>query len=105
MILRGNTAFAKPSSLEAKYFSENAPKMADCPWPRCCGGSFLILVKHCSAGRFAACPLSLALLQPGLPLTRHVVSASQMMISALLIQRTGRCIETHIQVFGSLGRV
>jgi len=47
----------------------------------------------------------LALLQPGLPLTRHVVSASQMMISALLIQRTGRCIETHIQVFGSLGRV
>ena len=35
-------------------------------------------------------------------LTRHVVAASQMLFSALLIHLTGGRIETHFHVFGSL---
>jgi hypothetical protein len=47
-------------------------------------------------------PVMLALLRPGKTLTRHVIAASQMLSSALLIHLTGGRIETHFHVFGSL---
>jgi hypothetical protein len=47
-------------------------------------------------------PLLLAYLRPGTVLTRHVIAASQILSSALLIHLTGGRIETHFHVFGSL---
>jgi hypothetical protein len=47
-------------------------------------------------------PVLLAFLRPGTTLTRHVIAASQMLASALLIHLTGGRIETHFHVFGSL---
>lgn len=47
-------------------------------------------------------PVLLAYLRPGTKLTRHVIAASQMLASALLIHLTGGRIETHFHVFGSL---
>jgi len=47
-------------------------------------------------------PVMLAFLRPGTTLTRHVIAASQMLSSALLIHLTGGRIETHFHVFGSL---
>ena len=47
-------------------------------------------------------PVLLAFLRPGTTLTRHVIAASQMLSSALLIHLTGGRIETHFHVFGSL---
>lgn len=47
-------------------------------------------------------PVLLAWLRPGTALTRHVIAASQMLSSALLIHLTGGRIETHFHVFGSL---
>ena len=47
-------------------------------------------------------PVLLAMLRPGTVLTRHVIAASQMLSSALLIHLTGGRIETHFHVFGSL---
>ncbi len=47
-------------------------------------------------------PILLALLKPGSPPTRYVISVSQMLWSALLIHLTGGRIETHFHVFGSL---
>jgi len=47
-------------------------------------------------------PLLMAWFRPGQPLTRHVIAASQMLSSALLIHLTGGRIETHFHVFGSL---
>jgi hypothetical protein len=47
-------------------------------------------------------PILLALFRPGTALTRHVIAASQMLSSALLIHLTGGRIETHFHVFGSL---
>jgi hypothetical protein len=47
-------------------------------------------------------PLLLAWLRPGTVLTRHVIAASQMLSSALLIHLSGGRIETHFHVFGSL---
>lgn len=47
-------------------------------------------------------PVLLAYLRPGTMLTRHVIAASQMLASALLIHLTGGRIETHFHVFGSL---
>ena len=47
-------------------------------------------------------PVLLAFLRPGTALTRHVIAASQMLSSALLIHLTGGRIETHFHVFGSL---
>jgi hypothetical protein len=47
-------------------------------------------------------PVMLAFLRPGTKLTRHVIAASQMLASALLIHLTGGRIETHFHVFGSL---
>lgn len=47
-------------------------------------------------------PIALALWLPGRTLTRHVIAAAQMLMSALLIHLTGGRIETHFHVFGSL---
>jgi len=47
-------------------------------------------------------PLLMAYLRPGATLTRHVIAASQMLSSALLIHLSGGRIETHFHVFGSL---
>jgi len=47
-------------------------------------------------------PVLLALLRPAAPVTRHVIAASQMLSSALLIHLSGGRIETHFHVFGSL---
>jgi hypothetical protein len=47
-------------------------------------------------------PILLAMFRPGTTLTRHVIAASQMLSSALLIHLTGGRIETHFHVFGSL---
>jgi len=47
-------------------------------------------------------PLLMAIFKPGTTITRHVIAASQMLWSALLIHLTGGRIETHFHVFGSL---
>jgi hypothetical protein len=47
-------------------------------------------------------PVLMAIFKPGAPITRHVIAASQMLSSALLIHLTGGRIETHFHVFGSL---
>jgi len=47
-------------------------------------------------------PVALALTQPTDVLTRHIVAAGQMLMSALLIHITGGRVETHFHVFGSL---
>src|SRR5258708_4074801 len=53
-------------------------------------------------GMIAWPPVLLALLRPGLTVTRHVVAVAQMLASALLIHLTGGRIETHFHIFGSL---
>src|SRR5258707_14641816 len=60
-------------------------------WIAAAGGAGLIIL-----------PILLALFRPGTVLTRHVIAASQMLFSALLIHLTGGRIETHFHVFGSL---
>jgi hypothetical protein len=56
-------------------------------------------------GVLSALPVMLAILRPGSALTRHVIAASQMLWSALLIHLSGGRIETHFHVFGSLAFV
>jgi two-component system sensor histidine kinase/response regulator len=53
-------------------------------------------------GAISIVPILLALLKPGWPPTRYVISVAQMLWSALLIHLTGGRIETHFHVFGSL---
>jgi len=53
-------------------------------------------------GAIISLPIALALKQPGKTLTRHVIAAAQMLLSALLIHLSGGRIETHFHVFGSL---
>ncbi|HEX6640031.1 MAG TPA: hypothetical protein VF215_02910, partial [Thermoanaerobaculia bacterium] len=60
-------------------------------WVAVLGGAGIIIL-----------PILLAYLKPGAVLTRHVIAASQMLSSALLIHLTGGRIETHFHVFGSL---
>ncbi len=47
-------------------------------------------------------PMTLAVLYPGISLTRHVIAVAQALMSALLIHLTGGRIETHFHIFGSL---
>ena len=54
-------------------------------------------------GFVTALPVGLAWWRPGTKLTRHVIAAAQLMMSALLIHLTGGRIETHFHVFASLG--
>jgi hypothetical protein len=60
-------------------------------WVAVVGGAGIIIL-----------PILLAIFRPGTQLTRHVIAASQMLSSALLIHLTGGRIETHFHVFGSL---
>jgi hypothetical protein len=60
-------------------------------WVAVVGGAGIIIL-----------PILLAIFRPGTTLTRHVIAASQMLSSALLIHLTGGRIETHFHVFGSL---
>lgn len=60
-------------------------------WVAILGGAGIIIL-----------PILLAIFRPGTLLTRHVIAASQMLSSALLIHLTGGRIETHFHVFGSL---
>src|SRR5436190_19176738 len=53
-------------------------------------------------GIITVVPVALALAQPTHVLTRHVIAAGQMLMSALLIHITGGRVETHFHVFGSL---
>ena len=53
-------------------------------------------------GAIAGFPVLLALMYPGHALTRHVIAASEMLASALLIHLSGGRIETHFHIFGSL---
>ncbi|MGA2439450.1 MAG: ATP-binding protein [Tepidisphaeraceae bacterium] len=53
-------------------------------------------------GLIAACPIALVIVRPGEAITRYVISAAQVMHSALLIHLSGGRIETHFHVFGSL---
>ena len=50
----------------------------------------------------ASLPVTLAIVRPGEPLTRHIIAAGQMLMSALLIHVSGGRIETHFHIFGSL---
>jgi hypothetical protein len=60
-------------------------------WIAVAGGAGIIIL-----------PILLSIFRPGTALTRHVIAASQMLSSALLIHLTGGRIETHFHVFGSL---
>ncbi len=53
-------------------------------------------------GAISILPIVMALVSPGRSATRHVIGASQMLMSALLIHLSGGRIETHFHVFGSL---
>ncbi len=50
----------------------------------------------------ASLPVFLAITRPGHVLTRHIIAAAQLLMSALLIHISGGRIETHFHVFGSL---
>jgi len=63
-------------------------------WVAILGGAGIIIL-----------PILMAIFRPGTVLTRHVIAASQMLSSALLIHLTGGRIETHFHVFGSLAFV
>ncbi len=47
-------------------------------------------------------PILLGRTRPGAALTRHVIAASQMLISMLAIHVSGGRIETHFHIFGAL---
>ena len=53
-------------------------------------------------GLISLFPIVLALALPGRVLTRHVIAASQLLMSSLLIYLTGGRVETHFHVLGSL---
>lgn len=53
-------------------------------------------------GLLTIVPAWLAFRRPGAVLTRHLLAAAQLLMSALLIHLTGGRIETHFHIFGSL---
>lgn len=75
--------------------------------PRTWAGTFSETHLHVWAatifgGAITLLPVFLAMTRPGTTVTRHVIAASQMLMSALLIHLSGGRIETHFHVFGSL---
>jgi len=56
-------------------------------------------------GLLSVAPVLLARAEPSAPMTKHVMVASQMLFSALLVHVTGGRIETHFHVFASLAFV
>jgi methyl-accepting chemotaxis protein len=61
-----------------------------------------LLIAVTLGGALALAPVWLARTRPGEAITRHVVAASQMLFSALLIHVTGGRLETHFHIFASL---
>ncbi len=61
-----------------------------------------ILIAVFLGGLVVSLPVYLAHWHPGRQITRHVLAASQMIMSALFIHLSGGRIETHFHVFGSL---
>ena len=61
-----------------------------------------VLIAVLAGAGIVVLPILLAFFEPGKAVTRHVIAASQMLMSALLIHLTGGRIETHFHVFGSL---
>lgn len=53
-------------------------------------------------GAICVGPLYMAKRAPGAPLTRHIISISQILFSSLIIHLTGGRIESHFHIFGSL---
>jgi signal transduction histidine kinase len=53
-------------------------------------------------GVITSFPIFLAFYMPGAAITRHVIAAAQVLMSALLIHLSGGRLETHFHVFGSL---
>ncbi len=53
-------------------------------------------------GLISIFPVGLVLFRPGTTFSRHVITTSQMLMSALLIHLSGGRIETHFLIFGSL---
>ena len=53
-------------------------------------------------GAIISVPVCCAVLFPGTALTRHLIAAGQMLMSALLVHLSGGRIETHFHAFGSL---
>jgi two-component system sensor histidine kinase HydH len=53
-------------------------------------------------GIIVSLPIGLGVFYSGHSITRHVIAASQMLMSALLIHLSGGRIETHFHIFGSL---
>src|SRR5213078_2300140 len=53
-------------------------------------------------GAITVVPVTLAAFYPTQVISRHVVAAGQVLMSALLIHITGGRVETHFHVFGSL---
>jgi PAS domain S-box-containing protein len=56
----------------------------------------------CQGGAITLLPLVMVFALPGRAITRHVIAAAQMLMSALLIDLTGGRIETHFHIFGAL---
>ncbi len=75
--------------------------------PRSWSGTDSVMHPHVWAalvlgGLVTVLPVSLAMMQPGKTMTRHMIATGQMLMSALLIHFSGGRIETHFHVFGSL---
>jgi signal transduction histidine kinase len=75
--------------------------------PRTWSGTTSVVHPHVWAaillgGIITLLPVALAWFCPTRTLTRHVIAAGQMCMSALLIHITGGRVETHFHVFGSL---
>ena len=58
-----------------------------------------------AGGALATLPIALAWVRPGEVITRHVIAASQLLMSALFIHVGDGRIEMHFHVFGSLAFV
>ncbi len=72
------------------------------PYSASGGVHFHLKAAVCIGGLLTGLPITLTVMRPGQWETRHMVAASQMLWSALLIMITGGRIETHFHIFGSL---
>jgi two-component system sensor histidine kinase/response regulator len=64
-------------------------------------GNYLVTAIF-EGGAIVLLPLMMICVAPGKTITRHIVAAEQMIVSALLIYLTGGRIETRFHVFGAL---
>src|ERR1700751_1841863 len=66
------------------------------------GNGNYLLIAIFEGGAIALFSLVMIWVAPGKAITRHIVAAEQMLVSALLIYLTGGRIETRFHVFGAL---